>query len=73
MEFVTHHEVEWSLIGDGVRAMIVSKFCVGDVIGPGSGVISTEDPQVSFDFLVYSFGFSVKLGVVGGGEGKVIF
>ena len=53
--------------------MIVSKFCMGDVISPGPGVISTEDLKVSFKFLVYSFGFSIRLRVVGGGEGKVIF
>ena len=51
----------------------MSEFCMGDVIGPGSGIIPTEDPKVSFDFLVYPFGFSVRLGVVGGGERQVIF
>ena len=51
----------------------MSKFCMGDVIGPRSGIISAEDPKVSFNFLVYLFGFSVRLGVVDGGEGKVIF
>ena len=49
--------------------MIVSKFGMGDVIGPRSGVIPTEDPKVSFDLLVYPFGFSIGLGVVGGGKG----
>ena len=47
----------------------MSEFGVGDVIGPRSGVVSTEDPKVCFDFLVYSFGFSVRLRVVGSGEG----
>ena len=28
--FVSHHEIERRLIGDGVGAVIVSKFCVGD-------------------------------------------
>ena len=72
MGFVTHHEVERRLIGDRVRAMVVSEFSVGDVIGPRSGVVPTEDPNVSFDFLVYTFSFPIRLGVVGGGEGKVI-
>ena len=49
--------------------MIVSEFGVGDVIGPRSGVVSTEDSKVRFDFLVYSFGFSIRLGVVGGRKG----
>ena len=51
----------------------MSELCVGDVIGPGSGVIPTEDLKVCFDFLVHPFGFPVRFGVVGGGKGKVIF
>ena len=51
-----------------MRAVIVGEFGVGDVIGPRSRVVSTEDPKVRFYFLVYSFGFSVRLGMVGGGE-----
>ena len=47
----------------------MSEFGMGDVIGPGSGVISTEDSKVRFDFLVYLFSFTIGLGVVGGGEG----
>ena len=66
--FISHHEIEWGLVGDGVRAVIVSELSVGDVIGPRSGVIPTEDPKVCFDFLVYPFSFSVRLGVVGGGK-----
>ena len=57
------------MIGDGVRAVIVGEFGMGDVIGPRSRVIPTEDPEVSFNFLVYPFGFTIGLGVVGGGEG----
>ena len=49
--------------------MIVGEFGVGDVISPRSGVVSAEDSKVRFHFLVYSFGFSVRLGVVGGGAG----
>ena len=67
--FVSHHEVKRGLVSDGVRAVIVGELGVGDVIGPRSGVVSTEDPKVRFDFLVYSFGFSIGLGVVGGREG----
>ena len=67
--FIAHHEVERRLIGDGVRAVIVSEFSVGDVISPRSGVGSAEDPKVHFDFLVYPFCFPVRLGVVGSGEG----
>ena len=49
--------------------MIVGKFGMGDVIGPGSRVVSAEDPKVCFDFLVYPLSFSVGLGVISGGEG----
>ena len=56
------------MIGDRMRAVIVSEFSMGDVIGPRYRVIPTEDLKVSFDFLVYPFGFSIRLGVVGGGE-----
>ena len=61
--------VKRGLIGDRVRAVIVSELGVGDVIGPGSRVISAEDLKVRFDFFVYLFCFSVRLGVVGSGKG----
>ena len=51
----------------------MSEFGMGDVISPGSRVISTEDLEVGFDFLVYSFGFSIQLGMISGGEGQVVF
>ena len=57
------------MVGDRMGVVIVSKFGVGNVISPGSGVVSAEDPKVCFDFLVYSFGFPIRLGVIGGGEG----
>ena len=68
MGFIAHHEVKQRLVGDGMRAVIVSEFSMGDVIGPRSGVVSTKDPKVRFYFLVYSFSFSVRLGMVGGRE-----
>ena len=51
-----------------MRVVIVGEFGMGDVISPRSGVVPTKDPKVRFYFLVYSFGFSVRLGMVGGGE-----
>ena len=69
MGFITHHEVEQGLIGDGIRAVIMGEFGTGDVICPRSGVVPTEDPEVHFNFLVYLFGFSIQLRVVGGGKG----
>ena len=70
--FISHHEIERRLVGDGMRAVIMSEFHVGDRFGPGCGVIAAEDAKVSFDFLVDSFCFTVGLWVIGGGEGEVI-
>ena len=69
MGFISHHEVKWGLVGDGMRAVIMSEFGMGDVVCPRSGIVPTEDPKVHFDFLVYPFSFSIQLGMVGGGEG----
>ena len=67
--FISHHEVKRRLISDGVGAVIMGKFGMGDVVCPRSGITPTEDPKVHFDFLVYPFGFPIRLGVVGGGKG----
>ena len=68
MRFVTHYEVKQRLIGDRMRAVVMGKFSMGDVVSPRSRIVSTEDPKVCFDFLVYPFSFSVQLRVIGGGE-----
>ena len=70
--FVSHHEEEWRLVGYGVRAVIVGEFSKGNVLSPGSWVRATEDPKISFYFLVYMFGFPISLGVIGSGEGEFI-
>ena len=59
MGFISHHEIEQRLVGNRLRVVIVSKFCMGDVVSPRSGVIAAEDLEVCFDFLVYPFSFSV--------------
>ena len=48
--------------------MIVGELGMGDLFRPGGGVGAAEDVEVGFYFLVDSFGFSVGLGMVGGGE-----
>ena len=63
MRFISHHEEEWRLVGHGVRVVIVGEFCEGNVLCPGSGIRATEDPKVSFYFLVDSFCFSICLRV----------
>ena len=50
----------------------MSEFSMGDVVSPGSGIVPTEDPKIHFDFLVYSFSFSVQLGMIGSGKGQVV-
>ena len=70
--FISHHEIEQGLVRDGMRVVIVSEFCMGDRFGPRCRIIAAEDTKVGFDFLVDSFSFTIRLGVIGGGEGKVI-
>ena len=72
MRFISHHEIEWELVCDGMGAVIVGEFCVRDFIGPGTQVRSTEDPEVHFNLLVDMFCFTVGLGVIGGGKRKVV-
>ena len=45
------------------------KFGMGDGFGPRCGIIAAEDSEVGFNFLVYSFDFTIGLWVVGGGKG----
>ena len=48
------------------------EFSMGDLICPGTRVGPAEDLEVCFDLLVNSFHFTVRLGVIGSGEGEVI-
>ena len=70
--FISHHEIERGLVGNGVRVVIVYEFCEGNVLSPRCRVRAAEDSKICFDFLVDSFCFAVSLGVVRGGEGKFI-
>ena len=70
--FISHYEIERELVRDGMRVVIVSEFCMGDRFGPRCRIIAAEDTKVGFNFLVDSFSFTIRLGVIGGGEGKVI-
>ena len=70
--FISHHEIEQRLVGNGMGVVIVSEFCVGDRFGPRCRIIAAEDMKVGFDFLVDSFRFAVGLQMIGGGEGEVI-
>ena len=72
MRFISHHEIEWRLVGDRVRAVIVCEFSMGDLVSPGTRVASTEDPKVCFNLLVNAFSFTIRLRVIHGQEGEVI-
>ena len=50
----------------------MGKFRVGDLVSPGTRVGPAEDPKVCFNLLVDTFCFTVRLGVIGGGQGEVI-
>ena len=70
--FISHHEIERRLVGDGMGAVVVGEFSVGNRLGPRCGVIAAKDTEVSFDFLIDLFRFAVGLWVIGGGERKVV-
>lgn len=61
--FISHHERKGDGIGDGH----------GEVFRSFMRLILGEDVEEHFKFLVYMFGFSVHLQVIGRGEGYVIF
>ena len=71
-EFISHHEIERRLVSDGMRAVVVGKFCVGYRFGPRCRIIAAEDAKVGFDFLIDPFRFAVGLWVIGGGEREVV-
>ena len=50
----------------------MSEFGVSYRIHPQSGVVSTEDPRVCFNFLVDLFSFPIRLGVIGFREGEIV-
>ena len=72
MRFISHHEIEWGFVCDGVRVVVVGKLCMGDLIGPGTRVGPAEDPKVCFNLLVDMFHFAIRLWMVGGGEREVV-
>ena len=59
-------------MGDRVGSGVVSEFCHGKEIGPFFRFVGGEQPQVSFQLLIHSFSFPIRLGVIGSGEGDVV-
>ena len=50
----------------------MGELCVGDRVSPHSWLVSANDTEIGFDFLVYSFSLSIRLWVIGGREGKIV-
>ena len=69
MGFISHHEIEQRLVGDGMGVVVMSEFCMGDRFGPRCGIIAAENTKIGLDFLIDLFRFSVRLRVIGGGKG----
>ena len=69
MGFIPHHEVEWRLVGDRIRAVIVCKFGMGDSFRPRCRIIAAEDLEIGFYLLVYSLSFAIGLRMIGSGKG----
>ena len=59
MGFISYHKIEWQLVGNGMGAVVVCEFCMGNFVNPGSRIRSTKDPQIGFNFLVDLFCFSI--------------
>ena len=57
--------MEQGFVGHGVCLLIVAEFHEGVELVPRFGVVRTEDLEVNFKFLIYSFSFSIGLGVIG--------
>ena len=49
------------------------EFSGSEGLRPLVRVVGTEDLKISLDFLICSFGLSISLGVICGGEANIIF
>ena len=52
---------------------VVMKLSGGKEVGPFLGVVGTEDAEICFNLLIGSFGLSISLRVVCGGEFYIVF
>ena len=55
-----------------MRGGIVLEFSGRKEFWPASGIVGTKYLKIGFDFLIGSFGLSVGLWVIGGGESDVV-
>jgi hypothetical protein len=70
--FISHHKEEWGGIAGIVFSMIMDEFCHGKMLDPIKRCRVAVGVEVSFKFLVQTFGLSISLGVICGGEGDFI-
>ena len=49
------------------------EFCGGKELYPFSWIVGTKDVEISFEFLIGSFGLSISLRMIGSGEVNIIF
>ena len=49
------------------------EFGGGEELGPLVWVVCTENPEVSFNFLIGSFRLPISLGMISRGEADIIF
>ena len=52
---------------------VVLKLGRGEELRPLVRVVCAKDPEISFNFLISSFGLPISLGVISGGETDIIF
>ena len=72
MGFESQHEREGGDFCGTVRNGAVVEFGCGEEFRPFLGVVGAEDWEISFNFLVGSFGLPIHLGMIGGRKADTI-
>ena len=67
---IAHHELEGGCPSCGMDTVVVCHLCVDKAVGPITGLVFDEDAQIQLQLLIDSFGGSVALGVICGGDGE---
>ena len=72
MWFIAVKEGERRCLGGAVWGGVMVEFGGGKELHPFSRVVGAKDAEIGLKFLIGSFGLSVRLRMVGGGESYVI-
>ena len=67
MGIISEEERKGGNLGQTMGDRIVLEFGGGKELGPLVRIIGTKDTEISFYFLIGSFGLSVGLGMIGSG------